>query len=548
MPKRLAITIAGAVSLGSYEAGVLYEVITAIGVHNRATQDPEQQIKIDVLTGASAGGMTAAIAAQKLMFDAAALAGVDQNALYMPWVNDVDITPLLAMAGDEPPDFSLLSSNFVEDVSRRYLTARYLVPSPVRAAPHEACAERLRLGLALSNLNGVSYRLPTRPVGSFVYRRFQDDMRFRIDGPDSDREELWEAVRGAAVACGAFPFAFRVQELSRQISEFPPTNLVRPSSGDNAPFAQTDGGVFQNEPLGIAKDLVDELDDHQDQEERFYLFISPGGRGFAKPNDFSAHNANFIRTAGQLVTAIFEQSQFHDWIFAETVNARIDLFDSVALRLHGALLKKTVGADAIAPLTEAVIPQLYTTSSADAARERLRQQFSAEYTQLAEAYGDGVAGRSSTAERWIDAIMLLEGSAGVGDRDHMRIYGITASHDELAGTQLHAFQGFFDRTYRQHDYDVGRQKARELIAALKANNDPLGPIQYATADQAPITIDETLNGLTMDKVDPDRRRRLRKRIHDRLHDAMKEAGVNALGREGVDIVFLNHFLDELFQL
>ena len=30
MPKRLAITIAGAVSLGSYEAGVLYEVLDAI--------------------------------------------------------------------------------------------------------------------------------------------------------------------------------------------------------------------------------------------------------------------------------------------------------------------------------------------------------------------------------------------------------------------------------------------------------------------------------------------------------------------------------------
>jgi hypothetical protein len=34
MPKRLAITIAGAVSLCSYEAGVLYEVLDAIHQHN----------------------------------------------------------------------------------------------------------------------------------------------------------------------------------------------------------------------------------------------------------------------------------------------------------------------------------------------------------------------------------------------------------------------------------------------------------------------------------------------------------------------------------
>ena len=57
MPKRLAITIAGAVSLGSYEAGVLYEVLDAIHQHNCVPGTPdEERIEIDVLTGASAGG------------------------------------------------------------------------------------------------------------------------------------------------------------------------------------------------------------------------------------------------------------------------------------------------------------------------------------------------------------------------------------------------------------------------------------------------------------------------------------------------------------
>jgi hypothetical protein len=36
MAKRLAITIAGAVSLGSYEAGVLYELLRAIRTYNEA--------------------------------------------------------------------------------------------------------------------------------------------------------------------------------------------------------------------------------------------------------------------------------------------------------------------------------------------------------------------------------------------------------------------------------------------------------------------------------------------------------------------------------
>ena len=66
--KRLAITIGGAVSLGSFEAGAIYEILAALKQHNQ-TAAPDDKIIVDVLTGASAGGMTAAIAAQKLLFD-----------------------------------------------------------------------------------------------------------------------------------------------------------------------------------------------------------------------------------------------------------------------------------------------------------------------------------------------------------------------------------------------------------------------------------------------------------------------------------------------
>src|ERR1041384_2992655 len=120
MPKRLAITISGAVSLGSYEAGVLYEIIHAIGQHNTdpATQEGER-IEIDVLTGASAGGMTATIAAQKLAFEASAVAGPYDNAFYRPWVADVSLDGLLAMHGIDDPTKSILSSQHVVDISRR---------------------------------------------------------------------------------------------------------------------------------------------------------------------------------------------------------------------------------------------------------------------------------------------------------------------------------------------------------------------------------------------------------------------------------------------
>ena len=46
MTYRLAIAISGAVSLGSYEAGVMFEIIRAIGMHNQNVLNPDQQIKI----------------------------------------------------------------------------------------------------------------------------------------------------------------------------------------------------------------------------------------------------------------------------------------------------------------------------------------------------------------------------------------------------------------------------------------------------------------------------------------------------------------------
>jgi hypothetical protein len=100
MPYKLAITVAGAVSLGAYEAGVLYEVIDAISQHNQhPATSPADQVVIDVLTGASAGGMSAALLAQKLLFEKDSLAGPYTNMLYRAWVAiSVDASKYLGLA------------------------------------------------------------------------------------------------------------------------------------------------------------------------------------------------------------------------------------------------------------------------------------------------------------------------------------------------------------------------------------------------------------------------------------------------------------------
>jgi hypothetical protein len=136
MPKRLAITISGAVSLGSYEAGVLYEVITAIGQHNDHPDTTlEERIEIDVLTGASAGGMTAAIDAQNLLYAGNSLGEPQNNPFFNPWVVDISLDGLLNpdarpdpafpdIPTPEDPTKSIFSSNLIEKLACKYITRR----------------------------------------------------------------------------------------------------------------------------------------------------------------------------------------------------------------------------------------------------------------------------------------------------------------------------------------------------------------------------------------------------------------------------------------
>ena len=105
----LGINMAGAVSAGAYTAGVLDFLTEALdewyAAKASANQNvPLHDISIDVLTGASAGGMCAAISATMLqgsfehIHDPAdpTIQGTT-NRFYESWVNKIDIEPLLGL-------------------------------------------------------------------------------------------------------------------------------------------------------------------------------------------------------------------------------------------------------------------------------------------------------------------------------------------------------------------------------------------------------------------------------------------------------------------
>jgi hypothetical protein len=110
-------------------------------------------------------------------------------------LTDVSIASLLALQSDEDPTHSLLSSDLINTIATRYLLARYSTHLIPAVSPHSAIDinKGLKLGLALSNINGLDYTAVNRNGAPFVYTRYQDQILFRVTAAD-DAEAFWNPV------------------------------------------------------------------------------------------------------------------------------------------------------------------------------------------------------------------------------------------------------------------------------------------------------------------------------------------------------------------
>ena len=504
MPKKLAITVAGAVSLGSYEAGVLYEFLDAIAQNNQGRKpEDDGRIVVDVLTGASAGGMTAIILAQKLLYAGDEFKGPYDNPLYNTWVKRITLEGLQDPGDDEPALHSIFSSDLITAISQETLMGRYASGAPPEPVAHLAADVQVQVGVALTNLNGVVYGYDVKPAGRFNYVDYGDQMTRSVVARGCDTAEFWEPLRQAAVACGAFPFAFRAQDIRRsakqEAGDYNSVNM-QPWDRDPQTFTYSDGGILQNQPLGMAKNLVDFIDKHLDQERRFYLFVSPHAKDPEANDSFHAASADYLRLLERLIDVIMGQSGFEDWVTARDVNERIELLDQRAAGLQSAITSGAIDVASLAktaaslldlffgPAKQHVPPGATKPETLQQAQQRIANQYKTEMAALGGLTAQAIAFR--------DAVLAFETAAGLGARDHMTIYGVIADSNELAGAGLQAFLGFFDQRFRDHDYDVGRTKARAVLA--NAQQGGLGPIRYTSKPMNPV--DSRLDGLKMSHV------------------------------------------------
>src|SRR5579862_2835286 len=310
MPFHIALNMAGAVSAGAYTAGVLDFLVEALdqwydqresmrALHGDDIQSwtiPAHEVMLDVLSGASAGGMCAAISAVALreQFDHVHQTDppgeVPLNRLYQSWVRTIDIVPLLGiedLPDKEGPVHSLLDSTPIEKIANAALQSQ-----AGRQQKRERIAGQLAVILTLSNLRGIPYSVDQANAGSFEERiaYHADRIEFAIrDGAIADTDTViglnysdpadpnWPALRTAAMSTGAFPvmLASRIIERKREeyenrrwnVNNEEPVNgdcqsqtTIAPEWGANPPATlrnvYADGGITNNNPFECAREFL----------------------------------------------------------------------------------------------------------------------------------------------------------------------------------------------------------------------------------------------------------------------------------------------------
>jgi predicted acylesterase/phospholipase RssA len=460
---KIGLILSGGASLGTYTAGAVTELLAALG-RNR-NREP---VQVGVLAGASAGALTAAVAARALVVDPNLLPWIGKA-----WIEGMDASLLLRSS--RATRTSLLDADVLDEISRALVTADPAAddePSPL-------LADTLGLGLTLSNLHGVEYELLqgylNRSEQSFGTRMFDDWISFELDRDDAAGAAVWDEIRRAAVASASFPFAFPPRRLDRRGSDY--AGSVLAELGDIGMW-YTDGGLFNNEPVRLAKRLV--VRSGQEDDDWRFIFVDPSlqagpvGEPSAIPE---AGPRSAVDVAGLLSRAFLGQGSSKDWIRANRTNERLVILDSIVEWLPEIAdsltdpdafeLGRTVGE-----LAEGVCERRLAcggrgsagrateAGGADPVLELLEESLD----RIERRYPDVLSqvGTRAARSRLSKLIFLIEAAGGLDDKEPLPLY-LVAPPDRLAGDFLGNFGGIFRREWREADFRAGRRDARDLI-------------------------------------------------------------------------------------
>jgi len=429
MAFHIALNMAGAVSAGAYTAGVLDFLVEALDEWYAAKAQhlpnvPMHDVVLDVISGASAGGMCSAISSVALQekFDHITApnpaAGVPRNRLYQSWVDTIDIIPLLGvddLPGGQGPVKSLLDSKPIEAIARTALTI-----NPANAITRAWVAPKLSVILTLSNLRGVPYSVDESNEGSFEEKMgyhadrivftvaangaVETDNAYALNYSDAANPN-WQTLATAAMATGAFPIMLAARVIDRKRADY---ETRKWNINNEIPNAQ---GMCQEQ------DLVQPSWDDKVVPATFENAYVDGG--MTNNNPFECARQFLVNAAG---------NDGHNPRAAELANAAVI---SVA---------PFPGDDSFDPSLKAE-----------------------DLTPIDKVLG-GLLGVLVNQSRFQGEELILTKDPDVYSR-----FAISPS-DDSAGTKpallcaaLDAFGGFVDRKFRDHDYQLGRRNCQKFL-------------------------------------------------------------------------------------
>lgn len=307
---KICLTMAGAVSAGAFTAGVLDYLLETLDVWEKAKQKnreigvgnegyddsvPMHDVEIDVISGASAGGITGTLTMLNVVDKDFRFVNKDNpkgknNRYYQSWVvmaDDSKRNSFEKMLGKEDLDSlkknerpkALLNSDPIDTLANNAL--KVSIPKKYPAY----ISDSLDLILTTTNLKGVNFKIDfnrsstpykqsntgtiiTTHAGFFRYKLVNE--KFTQGVPEGNElyyvldlkdERDVNHLKNATLSTAAFPIGLKSREIaiSSKYIERLPKYLFGEREGiiadlDNEPiyrFNSIDGGLINNEPFGI---------------------------------------------------------------------------------------------------------------------------------------------------------------------------------------------------------------------------------------------------------------------------------------------------------
>jgi Patatin-like phospholipase len=424
---RLGICLAGSISAGAYLAGVMDCLIEALNnmEEARANNPNLPEVIIDVIGGASGGGVTAALTALCL-FGKKPEKG-EKSLFYKTWVD------MYANSKEEEPIHRFLKTDdlLLKDANKNILSLlnTEVIDRLVHKVEEEFTfvgyknkpsyvSDNLAVMITLTNLNGTSVDLKMNSGDYDRYHRMymhKDIIQFKVNKSEDDKtgfinldfqKGIKEILAAASATC-AFPMAFKPRKVRRpktvimeQLIEnlnvvndcLDSTNSFKAIKNKNVTTLNVDGGATNNEPFDDLKRYLDDL-----------------------KKDAETKNNNIIE---------------------KTIILMIDPFPSDVKKLNDDKTKSVKPYVELSDSNIAVPRNIFSYAMAIISALRNQSMFKLEEIIKARSQND-------------EQFLIIPSKRG--------------THDALASSSIGAFGGFLERSFRDHDYELGKKNCKSFL-------------------------------------------------------------------------------------